>query len=268
MKRTISTFLYEKLPHHTYISIQNGWRFIRFNQYRRLLRLEKKFISLHGFKIINGPFKDMSYISDSVGSILLPKLVGSYEYVLHKKINQIVNNLAPLTIIDIGVAEGYYLVGLGSKLPHAKLIGYDTDTKALSLTRKLYEINSLQNKLFLEDACTFESLKSHITPRTLIICDTEGFENKILDPKQFSELLQVEYLLVETHDIYVPGTKDRMIERFSGSHHVEEIVFKNIPKETYSFLDSLSNDDYSSIADERRDKNQVWLWMELKQSIL
>ena len=54
-----------------------------------------------------------------MGSVLIPKLLGSYEQELQPLLQRLAaQNYSE--IVDIGCAEGYYAIGLGGCFPRAK----------------------------------------------------------------------------------------------------------------------------------------------------
>src|SRR6478672_6897407 len=68
-----------------------------------------------GLVVQHGPFKGMKYPGvNSVGSALIPKLLGSYERELHPLIDSICAGQYD-QVVDIGCAEGYYAVGLAMR---------------------------------------------------------------------------------------------------------------------------------------------------------
>lgn len=223
---------------------------------------QKQFISENGLIVVGGPFKGMRYVDQSVGSIFLTKLVGSYEEVLHNTIEQYKKGNYD-TIIDIGCAEGYYLIGLGMHNKNAKLVGYDLDQKALDLTKELHQRNSLTNRLKLEQDCTFEKLNGDIEGKTLVISDCEGFEGVILDPIKATSLKIVQTLLVELHDFAYPNIKKTLTDRFSATHDISIVKFKHAHIESYPFLQKIENKmDCYYILYERVVQDQEWLIME------
>ena len=81
----------------------------------------------------NGPFRGMRYPERaSVGSALVPKLLGSYERELQPVLEDILAR-EHSEIVDIGCAEGYYAVGLALRLPAARVFAYDTNVMAIDL---------------------------------------------------------------------------------------------------------------------------------------
>lgn len=224
----------------------------------------KQFLAKYGYNIVGGPFKGMEYIPEAIGSGYLVKLVGVYEEILHPTMTSIMKR-GYSTMIDIGCAEGYYLIGLGMSNKEMKLVGYDIDTKALDLTKKLYEINNLSNKFTLIEHCTPADLTSQIDDKTFLMCDAEGFENDILNPTLVPALARVQTFVVELHDFVVPHIKEILTKRFEETHTIQTIVFKNGNPENYPFLMEIANKKHLyTILRERGEQEQEWLIMERK----
>lgn len=220
----------------------------------------KQFLAKYGYLVVGGPFKGMKYIPEAVGSGYLVKLVGVYEEILHEVISSIISRKYT-TMIDIGCAEGYYLIGVGLKNSNIKLAGYDIDAKALELTKKLYSVNNLSNELKLIKNCTPEDLNSRIDEKTLLMCDAEGFEKEALDLEKTPALAQVQTFVVELHDFVVPNIKEILTKRFEKTHQIQTIVFKNGNPENYPFLMEIKNKKHLyTILRERGE--QEWLIME------
>lgn len=221
------------------------------------------FIHKHGYKVIGGPFSGMTYVEQAVGSSYLVKLIGVYEEILHTTVQEL-KHCDFKTIIDIGCAEGYYLVGLGMHNIHATLIGYDIEPTALELSKELYNKNNLNNELILLDRCTHTDLNKRITEKTLIICDAEGFEDEILDPQKAPSLLSVDTFMIELHEFAAPGVTERIRTRFNNSHTIETITFKNASGIGYPFLEEINEKERYSLLRERGIQDQQWLIMKKK----
>lgn len=220
---------------------------IRFIWRKTLLRLviyirgeknliyKREFLAKFGYNVIGGPFKGLRYVEESISSSYILKLIGVYEEILHGTIENI-KKRNYTTIIDIGCAEGYYLIGLGLSIKNATLVGYDIEEKALSLTKKLYSINNLSNKIHLIKDCSASDLNQRIDNHTFLLCDAEGFEYEILNPIHVPSLSHVETFVIEIHDFAVPDIKETLIERFKKTHNIEVNTFKNGDPKKYPFL--------------------------------
>lgn len=264
----IKKILQRFLPASFFGVISQAWRkFIAPllpNHKESLQKYTDDYLDSHELVVASGPFAGLKYVSESAGSTYLLKLLGCYEEVLHPVINTIKANRYT-TIIDIGCAEGYYLVGLGQHFVGSRLIGYDIDEKALSLTKDLAKTNGLQNQLILKNDCTASTLQADITENTLLICDAEGFEEEILNPQNTPALATVKNLLIETHEAIVPTVVDTLRKRFADTHTITEIKFTNAEPDNYEFLMSIPNKNHVyELLRERGEQDQRWLFLTKK----
>ena len=104
----------------------------RFEQRMGLNELRTSYLAQHELIVASGPFAGMKYLSESVCSALIPKLVGSYEAELHSIITQALGE-GYTTVIDVGCAEGYYANGFALRLPTTPVYAFDIDVQARKL---------------------------------------------------------------------------------------------------------------------------------------
>lgn len=173
--------------------------------------------------VLNGPFKGMKYLNESFCSTLSPKIRGTYEEEIQDWFELTENDFS--IIADIGSAEGYYAVGLARKFPNKTVYAYDIDRKARELCKKLCELNSIKN-LKIKKECNHKELNL-LPERSLIICDIEGFEKTLLDPKKAN--LKNKSIILEAHEVFEPRIVQRVIKRFKNTHNIE-IRYNNLQK--------------------------------------
>jgi methylase of polypeptide subunit release factors len=94
----------------------------------------------------------MTHVSEGVCSILVPKLLGSYEAELHPVLDQVIRNNYE-TIIDVGCAEGYYAVGLALSLPTTHVHAFDIDSRARELCTIWRRPTRSQERVIVEGEC-------------------------------------------------------------------------------------------------------------------
>lgn len=224
----------------------------------------KAFLKQYPQIVQAGPFSGMEYVSAAVGSYHLYKLIGSYEAVLHPGIDALRSEEFD-TVVDIGSAEGYYLIGFGRMFPRATLIGFEPDPEGQVLTKSLYAKNALTNTLQIFGAATAQNVAQYITDNTLLVCDCEGAEIDILDPHSSPQLLKVQCAIIELHDFIRPGTKETLIARFSETHHIESISFRVPDKDAYPYLKDLDERTATDLLERERGwKEQEWLILRRK----
>src|SRR6185312_7312344 len=85
--------------------------------------------------VLSGPFAGMLYHAAAAGSVLGPKLIGSYEHEISAWIEATVNANYQ-RILDVGCAEGYYAVGFARRMPQVEVYAFDLDATALDMCRK------------------------------------------------------------------------------------------------------------------------------------
>jgi hypothetical protein len=174
-------------------------------------------------EVRQGPFKGMKYINASTGSVILPKIYGTYE----KELNHLLNteNLKSYDIIlDIGAAEGYYAVGLTRLIMSTKIIAFEATEKGRKMIQKLASLNRVTDRIKMEGFCDEKLLNSYLDKynRPFIIMDIEGGEISLLDPELVPQISKAD-ILVEIHTFLNKNIPVYIKERFKNSHHIQII---------------------------------------------
>jgi hypothetical protein len=231
----------------------------RFEHSTGLERIRQAVMARHGARILGGPFEGMIYVEEAVGSCLLPKVAGSYEQETAAVIEEAIA-CGPDVVIDVGSAEGYYAVGLARRLPGATIYAFDIDPHATRLCRRLAELNGVGERVVTAGACTVEALQARLRPGALVICDCEGFEDELLDPRRVPGLEHAQ-VLVELHDHLRPGVSERIKERFARTHRATMIP--SVPRDGSAALrlDLPSPEDRALAVNEFRPAPQQWAWL-------
>lgn len=184
-------------------------------------------------EVVTGPFAGMKYLQRSVGSVILPKLIGTYENELYKIFEEIKHKNYKC-FIDVGAAEGFYVVGVKKfLLPQIeKVIAFEATEKGRKLIKKLADINEI-NDIIIKGFCDLDSLSAALDEeRTFIICDIEGGEYGLLNP----ELIDFSNcdLLIEIHHVGNRQKEKELIQKFSNTHHIVAIEKgeKKLPENT------------------------------------
>ena len=213
--------------------------------------------------VANGPFKGMRYpAAESFGSMLLPKLLGSYESELHPALEELFAN-DYTAIVDIGCAEGYYAVGLGLKFPGTNVYAFDTSPKARGLCAEMAALNGLKERVHIGNFCDAKTLRSlPIGEKALIISDCEGYENVLFD-KELAAFLTQHDLIVEAHDFIDIEISPNLRRIFAQSHNVEPISSTDDIEKAHAYqfaeLARYSTGERFTILGERRPGIMKWL---------
>lgn len=237
-----------------------SWMSVRVNR-----RLIKRLFPDGAIVVLAGPFHGMKYLATSSGSTLIPKIVGTYEEELHGVIEQFVNKNCR-RLIDIGCAEGYYLIGLALRLPGLEAHGFDLDAEAREKCKALADLNGVSKRIHLEGRCSSAILNSLAGVGTSIICDCEGGELELLDPQMVPSLRNAD-ILVELHDRLFPGTTETISQRFAPTHKIHLIHSCTRNHRQYPVIAGLNKSEQRLAVDELRGGEVTWAFMESLKAV-
>lgn len=172
-------------------------------------------------KVLSGPFEGMAYLDIATEGALAPRLLGSYEDELHPHLRAFVAEGLDC-VIDVGCAEGYYAVGLARMAPQAQIFAYDIAAKAQEACNAMAALNGVSDRVTVGGLFQPTDFEAFAGRRTLVIMDVEGAEAELLRP-DLSPALAGMRLIVETHDVYVPGALETVRARFEATHEIVRI---------------------------------------------
>lgn len=184
----------------------------------RTTLLTNTYVREHGLTVWGGLFKGMTYVDHSTEGSLVARLIGSYEAELHEDLLAFAQGDID-TVVDIGCAEGYYAVGLARLMPHATVHAFDTDPKARLACAELAEKNGVSDRVRIGETFTGDLFERFAGPRTLVMIDTEGFEEELMKPALWPALCTVN-IIMETHPLAHRKIVETMLERFTPSHDI------------------------------------------------
>jgi hypothetical protein len=217
----LKAFLDRRLP-WLYRPVRGAWerwKQARFDRHYR--RLVASVTGRAGWRVQTGPFAGMEYIGQARSSVLLPKLLGTYEDEIHPALEALL--ATPYrAVVDIGAAEGYYAVGLALRLPTATVFAYDLDPVARGLCQQLAARNGVADRVVVRDRFTPDRLGELPAGRVLVVCDVDGYEVELFTPATASSWAAAD-LIVELHDYLGRPCRDRVRECLAGAHAVEVI---------------------------------------------
>ena len=171
----------------------------------------------------HGLFRGLKYPLDkSIGSALIPKLLGSYEQELQALLNRL-QSRSYSEIVDVGCAEGYYAVGLSRLFPHCKVFAYDTNPEAVRLCRLMAQANQVADRLVVGSFCDAATLQRlPLGQRALVLSDCEGYEKHLFTPEAIRKLSGHD-VLIEVHDFVDITISARLRAAFQPTHELEII---------------------------------------------
>lgn len=201
------------------VRMNNALRYL--SKYRSQL-ISNTLIQEHGLKVINGPFKDMEFLSSVSEGCYLPKILGIYESELHSLIEAVVES-KPDVILNIGCAEGYYAVGFKRLLTETEVYAFDINPFAQSKCKELSERNNVV--INIQGEFKIEMMKDFYNKKVFLMCDIEGAEADLFN-KDSIELLSKVEICIELHRYKGKSNIDIIPDLFRKSHNVE-IVYQN-----------------------------------------
>ncbi|MBC7650287.1 MAG: hypothetical protein H7101_00905 [Deinococcales bacterium] len=215
-------------------------------------------------KILSGPFSGMKYINSSTGSVVLPKLIGTYENELHN-VWESLRSKTYDNFIDVGAAEGYYAIGISKYIfkNTIPVIAFELTKRGQNQIRKLASINNLTN-INIKGVGTPEILEKVINhKRCFILIDVEGEEFTLLDPNiiNFSKC----DILVEVHTSELINMQQILIKRFENTHSINIIRPQRKELPTGTQFPNLVHKNKKYFLNEFRGQ-QSWLWMSANNS--
>jgi hypothetical protein len=168
----------------------------------------------------------MTYPGSAVGraELLVAKLLGAYESELHEPLSELVLRDWE-QIVDIGAADGYYVVGLARRCPRAILRAFEMNPLPARVCMELARTNGVENRVVMGGECGVADLRALPERPSLVICDCEGCEASLLDPDAVP-LLLTSTIVVEMHEAAAPGVSERLTKRFRSSHDIETFEMK------------------------------------------
>jgi len=213
---------------------------------RRLQRVIKKgkqivrtLSSNDDYKVLNGVFSGLKYPSLTISeAALVPKIIGSYEYQLQPWFRKIIETNYT-DIIDVGSAEGYYAVGLATKMPNTTVHCYDINEKDINFSKQMAEINNVRNMTW-NTYCDDKTLMNFQRKgKTLIICDCEGFELQLFTDQVIQHCKDVD-MLIELHDVVNPIISSTLLSRFQSTHTFSVVNNSNVHYDGITGVETLS----------------------------
>ncbi len=212
-----------------------------------------------GSAVVEGPFSGIKLTDDVFLEQAGPYLLGTYEQELHPWIVELLKG-SYSEVWDVGAKFGYYAVGFARRMPDTKVLAFDTDWWARRATQRMALCNGLNN-VELHRACKPETIAKKLPENALIISDCEGYERQLFADAT-SAALNSATLLVETHDLFVPGVTAFLRERFRDTHQIEQIT--NGERVTSVDLHFVEKAQHSLATTEVREQ-QLWLLLTPKR---
>lgn len=166
--------------------------------------------------VVTGPFRGLKLAPRP----FLPHLLGCYERELHGVIEAL--SARPWRrIVNVGGGNGFYIAGLGLRVPGAELVVFELTAEARAVIAEMLERNGLTPRAKILGAAEPESLEAVCAGPgpTLVVMDVEGAELELTDPVRVPSLRNAS-MLIETHDLLRAGCRDAIVARYGATHSI------------------------------------------------
>jgi hypothetical protein len=211
----------------------------------------------------------MRYAQVSRGSAYIPKLLGIYEREVAPYIERAIAR-QPRLVVVLGAAEGYYAVGMARRLPSVQVVAFEMDEETRDVLREMAGLNAVDSRVTVLGRCEPDDLAAVLARESdaLIICDVEGYEERLLDPAVIPSLRRLP-LLVELHDFLIPNVTELLWQRFCATHELTHIWQQDRSNAEFPWRTlgtTLIHSSYLAWAvSEWRPARMAWYWMEAKE---
>jgi hypothetical protein len=211
-------------------------------------------------------------LSPLSGRHLLGYLLGSQELELRDAIEQAVAGNYR-TVINVGAADGYYTIGFAMRLPQARVEAFEALDELHPVITRTARVNGVENRIGIHGLCTAERLAEQLEAAagpTLVVMDIEGGEAELLDPAAVPQLAHAD-ILVETHDAFVAGVTETLMDRFGAMHDItcysaRPRTLNDFPPGFLPWFRRLFPHLAIELMNERRTGLQRWLLLSAKAS--
>lgn len=141
---------------------------------------------------------------------------GVYEPQMQQHIESMGDGKRFTHFINVGCAEGTYVVGLLKRWPHIKAQAYDILPDRVQLTRDLATLNTIDpTRLTTGGLFNFADSSLYPPERTLFLIDIEGAEAEL---PQYLDNFRPHDLLIEAHEDMAPNITQTLCQAFAPTH--------------------------------------------------
>jgi hypothetical protein len=219
------------------------------------------YLDRYGSRVAAGPFRGMALTARGVGfaDVLVAKLAGSYECELRECLEDAIRR-APGLVVNVGAADGYYAVGLASRLPSSRVVAFEQASKWRYLCRANAVLNAVDDRVEVLGECDAERLRAVLMPGAIVLCDCEGAEREILRPDVVPVLLDCA-VLVELHGFVDPAIPDEVVQRFARTHALTRVGTAPRDPADFPLLARFGEQQIVAALDEHRPGPMEWAYL-------
>lgn len=238
---------------------------INLKKQKILNNLLKKYDS----KVQYGPFKNMVLNKQSWWSKydLISQVLGTYEenilnYILSKR------DQAKELFVDIGAADGYFVIGLARINLFKNIYAYEISREARKEIKNNAIINNCLNKLDIRQEASLEEFKEieRKFNSGIILIDIEGCEYDLLTDEALY-ILRKFHLIIEMHPFLIKDGLSKSERLFCDARKyfaVDKSIRLNYSPAKFEELSSYTEDEQLLALSEGRSETTEWILLSPK----
>ena len=213
--------------------------------------------------ILAGPFKGMRYLPIALHSLLMPKLLGTYEAELSPLLEELLPQLN--FFIDVGCAEGYYVAGMAYRKPQLRSIGVDIDSRVKRCLKELTGLNNLYGRVGFTSSTAIALAMEGVRGKGLVIVDVDGSEAEVLTALRqhlaASDQIESLDLILETDRLANGSSNQSVLEQLLGEtgFPISEIFHQDPALRFSPMLSHFNFPSWAACGWERDYPKQCWL---------
>jgi ribosomal protein L11 methylase PrmA len=108
---------------------------------------------------------------------------------------------------------------MARRMLSTQVLAFDLNPKAQEVCTALAQKNGVLNRVKVGALFKPEDFARYANQKVLVLCDIEGAEKDLLDPKLAPALKGMD-LIVESHECLISGITQTLINRFKESHQI------------------------------------------------
>ena len=160
---------------------------------------------------------------------------------------------------------------MARRLPSAQVLAFETVAEGRDAMPEMAILNHVDTRVTVLGKCEPGDLVSALANESdaVVICDVEGYEEKLLDPAAVPTLRRLP-ILVELHDFIIPKVTDLLRQCFSRTHEITHIWQEDrsrveFPWRTLGMV-LLPGTYIDWAVSEWRSVRMAWFWMEPRRT--
>ena len=217
----------------------------------------------YNYKVAYGPFKGMTLAKKMWwGNDWITQTLGIYEEHLFEYLEKF-SQLGAKKFIDIGAADGYFVIGLTFSKIYEKSIAFEISHEGRKSIHESARRNRCEDRVEIYSEANLKSLTAALSgsEKSTVMIDIEGAEYDFLSD-EILKTLSNSFVICELHHNLVNNGSSLelgLLSRADKYFNTQLIKRENYNPNAFPDLDHLGDDKRLIAVSEGRSKNTRWL---------